>query len=61
MIDKNFVVFHGLFPCHTCKEEVKSIRLWTSTAKVTWMCSKKHVSESLLVKTKKDYKKEQHE
>ena len=58
MSDKKFTVYPGVFPCHTCREDVRSLRHWIGTAKVTFMCSKKHVTEVLLVKTKKDYLKE---
>jgi hypothetical protein len=58
MSDKKFTVYPGKFPCHTCKEEVRSMRYWVGTAKVTFMCSQKHISEVFLVKTKQDYLKE---
>ena len=58
MTDKKFSVFEGKFPCHTCKEEVISIRLWYENNDLTWMCSKKHLSRAPLVKTKKDYERE---
>ena len=58
MTDKKFSVFEGKFPCHTCKEEVTSLRLWYANNDLTWMCSKKHLSRAPLVKTKKDYERE---
>lgn len=47
-------VHPGKFPCHTCKEEVKSLRHYLETKELTWMCSKGHMtSVSLDVKKKK--------
>lgn len=59
MSDAKFKVFEGKFPCHTCKEEVTSLRLWLETTDLTWMCSKKHVSRASLIKTKKAYEREE--
>jgi hypothetical protein len=61
MSDKKFIVFSGKFLCHTCKEEVKSLRLWIGTARTTWMCTQKHVSEVYLVRSKKDFMKAKNE
>jgi hypothetical protein len=61
MSNKSFTVYHGKFPCHTCGEEVKTMRFWPDTAKCSFMCSKKHLSEVLLVKTKHDFIKENNE
>jgi len=58
MADKKFSIFHGIFPCHTCKEDVKSLRLWYETKELTWMCSKKHISKAQILKTKRDYERE---
>jgi hypothetical protein len=49
-LDKKYSIYPGKFPCHTCKEEVKTIRVWPDTTEVTWMCSKKHISKITLVK-----------
>lgn len=57
MFNDKFVTFPGSFPCHTCKEEVSSVRLWKDTANLTWMCSKKHLTKVPLVITKKDYER----
>ena len=54
MAEQKFKIFEGTFPCHTCKEEVTSIRLWIETTDLTWMCSKKHISKVQLIKTKKE-------
>jgi hypothetical protein len=51
-------IVEGKFPCHTCKEVVKSLRQYVHTKELTWMCSQRHLSSvSLEVKkkTKKDY------
>jgi len=61
MADSKFSVYPGKFPCHTCKEEVLSLRLWKETLEVTWMCSKKHISKARFTKTKKDYEREKRE
>mgnify|MGYP003350276988 FL=1 len=57
-MSEKFKIFEGKFPCHTCKEEVLSLRLWLETADLTWMCSQKHMSKVKLLKTKKDYERE---
>jgi hypothetical protein len=58
MHNDKFKVFSGEFICKVCKEKVNSLRLWTETANVTWMCSKKHISRVPLIITKKDYERE---
>jgi len=55
MADSRFSVYPGKFPCHICKEEVASLRLWKESLELTWMCSKKHLSKAGIKKTKKDY------
>jgi hypothetical protein len=52
-------IVEGQFPCHICKEIVKSLRFYQEDKLLTWMCSKKHLSEvSLNVKkSKKDYER----
>jgi len=52
-----YTVYSGHFPCHTCKEVIKSLRLYVETKELTWMCSEKHLSTVSLntKKTKKDY------
>jgi hypothetical protein len=58
MSEPKFTVYPGKFPCHTCKEEVKVLRLWHEALELTWMCSNKHLSKAALKKTKKDYERE---
>lgn len=58
MSNEKFKVFPGDFICQTCKEEVKSLRLWKETATLTWMCSQKHISKVPIILTKKDYERE---
>ena len=60
-MSEKFKTFDGDFPCHTCKEEVKILRLWLETADLTWMCSQKHLTREKLIKTKKDYERENRE
>ena len=61
MQEAKFKTFEGIFPCHTCKEEVTTLRLWKETTDLTWMCSKKHISKVQMIKTKKDYEREKRE
>jgi len=61
MTDNRFSVYPGKFPCHTCKEEVTSLRLWRESLELTWMCSKKHLTKVSIKKTKKDYEREKRE
>lgn len=49
-MDSKYSVYPGKFQCHTCKEEVKTMRLWKETVEVTWMCTKKHLSKVALIK-----------
>jgi hypothetical protein len=52
-------VHPGIFPCHTCKEEVTTIRSYLDIKKLTWMCKSGHLSEVDLNtrKSKKDYER----
>ena len=49
----SYTVYHGKFPCHTCKVEVTSLRLYPETKEMTWMCKEKHLSKVNLGKRKK--------
>jgi hypothetical protein len=59
----NFNTYAGKFSCKTCREEVKSIRIYTNTGMGTWLCSKKHLTEVQVYqvgyKKKKDYEREE--
>lgn len=61
MSDNKFNVYAGKFPCKTCKEEVKSIRVYLETGMSSWMCSQKHLSRVELFKVgykkKKDHER----
>jgi len=50
-------IYPGSFVCHTCKVEVKTLRLYTSEKKLTWMCPERHISMVNLntKKSRKDY------
>jgi hypothetical protein len=61
MADQKFSIYRGKFPCHTCKEEVTSLRLWKEELELTWMCSKKHISRSQIKMKKKDYERKNRE
>jgi hypothetical protein len=52
-----YTVYPGKYPCHTCKLESRSARLYPFDKKITWMCPDKHVSSVNLntKKSKKDY------
>jgi hypothetical protein len=50
-----YTIFEGKFPCKTCKEEVKTMRVYADTGMSSWMCSQKHLSEVELFKV--GYKK----
>ena len=56
-------LYHGTFVCHTCKAEVKTLRLYAQTKEMTWMCPEKHVSKVDLNTKKKreDYEREERE
>lgn len=57
-----YTVYHGEFPCHTCKEVVLSLRSYPEEKELTWMCKSKHISKvSLSTKKKKDYEREERE
>ena len=40
----SYNVYQGSFVCHTCKAEVKTLRLYAETKEMTWMCKDKHLS-----------------
>jgi hypothetical protein len=52
-----YTIYPGSFPCHTCKIEVKTVRVYPETKEITWMCPEKHVSVVNLStkKSRKDY------
>jgi hypothetical protein len=56
-----YSIYSGEFLCHTCKEVVKSLRLYPETYEVSWMCSQKHLTSVIIYrkKTKKDYEREE--
>lgn len=54
-----YTVYPGKFPCHTCKVEVTSLRLYPEIKEMTWMCKEGHISKvSMASKKKKDYERE---
>lgn len=61
-MSERFSVYPGKFPCKTCKEEVKTMRVYLDTGMTSWMCSNKHLSQIKLFqvgyKKKKDYERE---
>lgn len=42
---KAFSLYHGVFTCQRCKEDVTQARFWYDTKDITWMCSNKHISK----------------
>lgn len=53
----NYSIFKGVFQCHTCKEDVKVLRLYTETTDLTWMCAKKHVSKVTILQRRSSERK----
>ena len=55
-----YTIYHGKFPCHTCKKEVLTLRFYQEEKLLTWICVDGHLSEvSLNAKKKKaDFKDE---
>ena len=53
-------IYSGQFSCHVCKVEVKTLRFYSETKELTWMCPDKHLSSVNLntKKTKEDYERE---
>lgn len=49
----SYTVYNGTFICHTCKVEVRSLRLYAETKTMTWMCKDKHLSTVAFGKRKK--------
>jgi hypothetical protein len=56
-----YTVYEGQFICHTCKVEVKTLRLYASTKEATWMCPDRHISTVKFAKKKRDYEREDRE
>jgi len=56
-----YTVYQGSFVCHTCKEEVKSMRHYIASKQMTWLCSHGHLSKVSLQtkKTKRDYERKE--
>ena len=54
-----YSVHPGVFPCHTCKEEVHSARYYYSNKDITWLCSQGHLTKVSFQtkKSKKDYER----
>jgi hypothetical protein len=54
-----YTVYQGAFACHSCKENVPSIRFYPISKEVTWMCSSKHLNNVSLQtrKSKRDYER----
>lgn len=53
-------LYHGEFRCHVCKAEVKTLRLYSETKELSWMCPEKHISTVDLntKRNKKDFQDE---
>lgn len=49
-MSNKFSVYPGRFPCKTCNEEVKTVRVYIETGIASWMCSNKHLSKIQLFK-----------
>lgn len=58
----NYTIYSGTFLCQTCKDEVKTLRLYPVTQEATWMCKSKHISKVSFAKRKKsDFEREERE
>ncbi len=56
----SYTIYRGKFLCHTCKEEVGTLRLYPETKEVTWMCKEKHLSKVSFAKRKRsDFEREE--
>jgi hypothetical protein len=56
----SYTVYNGQFLCHTCKSEVKTLRLYADTKVATWMCKDKHLTSVSFNKRKKsDFEREE--
>jgi len=56
-----YTVYQGKFVCHTCKEEVLSMRHYVNAKQITWLCSQQHLTKVSLQtkKSKRDYERSQ--
>lgn len=54
-------IYPGSFPCHTCGEDVKTIRSYPGEKRLSWMCKERHLTEINLdtKKSRKDYEREE--
>lgn len=55
-----YSIYQGKFPCHTCQEQVLSLRFYSDEKLATWLCSKKHLTEVSFnaKKNKRDHERE---
>jgi hypothetical protein len=56
-------VYQGTFVCHVCRAETKTLRFYSETKELTWMCPEKHVSTVSLEtkKSRRDFEREERE
>lgn len=56
-----YSIYQGQFTCQECGIQVNSLRSYSETKELTWMCQNKHVSVVSLKtkKNKKDYEREE--
>jgi hypothetical protein len=54
-----YSIYDGKFVCHTCRSEVKTLRMYSEQKRLTWLCDSKHLSEVSLNtrKKKSDYER----
>ena len=52
-----YSVYPGKFVCHTCQDQVATVRSYPDEKRLTWMCKNKHLTQVDLNtrKTKRDY------
>jgi hypothetical protein len=55
----SYSTYEGKFVCHSCRAEVRSLRMYYDQKKITWLCHNRHLSEVNLNtrKYKKDYER----
>lgn len=55
----SYSVYDGKFVCHSCKAEVRSLRMYAEQKRMTWLCHNRHLSEVSLntKKNRKDYER----
>lgn len=56
-----YSIVEGKFPCHTCKENVGTLRQYIDDKLLTWKCSQGHLSQVSLNTRKTKEQREREE